>query len=90
MEGWLADRLNPAGRARAEVTVRYAAGGLRLEVVDDGQGPPATSGTAVPGHGQLGMYERVSVWGGSLTTGKRPGGGYRVAARLPYGNQDQQ
>jgi len=79
-----------AGPARAEVTVRYEVGALLLEVVDDGKGPPATSGTAVPGHGQLGMYERVSVWGGSLTTGKRPGGGYRVAARLPYGNQDQQ
>ena len=79
-----------AGPARAEVTVRYEVGALLLEVVDDGQGPPATSGTAVPGHGQLGMYERVSVWGGSLTTGKRPSGGYRVAARLPYGNQGQQ
>lgn len=49
-----------------------------------------TGGTAILGHGQLGMSERVSVWGGSLTTGKRLGGGYRVAARLPYGNQDQQ
>ncbi len=79
-----------AGQARAEVTVRYEVGALFVEVVDDGQGPAATSGAANLGHGQLGMLERVSVWGGSLTTGKRPGGGYRVAARLPYGNQDQQ
>lgn len=86
----LTNVLKHAGPARAEVTVRYESGALLLEVVDDGQGPPATSGTAVPGHGQLGMSERVSVWGGSLTTGKRPGGGYRVAARLPYDTQDRQ
>ncbi len=79
-----------AGQARAEVTVRYEPGVLVVEVVDDGKGPPLTTEGATPGHGQLGMNERVSVWGGSLTTGKRPGGGYRVAARLPYGNQDQQ
>ena len=86
----LTNVLKHAGPARAEVTVRYEVGALFVEVVDDGQGPPATSGTAILGHGQLGMSERVSVWGGSLTTGKRPGGGYRVAAHLPYGNQEQQ
>lgn len=78
-----------AGPARAEVTVRYEPGALFVEVVDDGQGPPLTTEGAPPGHGQLGMLERVSVWGGSLTTGKQPGGGYRVAARLPYGSADQ-
>jgi signal transduction histidine kinase len=75
-----------AGQARAEVVIRYERGTLVLEVLDDGHEPaPAVQHT---GHGQLGMRERVSVWGGSLSTGPRPAGGYRVAARLPYGDKD--
>jgi signal transduction histidine kinase len=75
-----------AGPARAEVIIRYEPSALVLEVLDDGQEPAPTGRHT--GHGQLGMRERVSVWGGSLTTGPRPAGGYRVAARLPYGDQD--
>jgi signal transduction histidine kinase len=30
------------------------------------------------------MRERVAVFGGEFTAGQRPGGGYRVAARIPY------
>jgi signal transduction histidine kinase len=78
-----------AGPAHADVTVRYEPGALVIEVVDDGRGSAATIERPTPGHGQLGMRERVSVWGGSLATGPRPGGGYCVAARLPYGNQDE-
>ena len=85
----LTNVLKHAGPARAEVTIRYQPGALILEVDDNGQGPPATTESAAPGHGQLGMRERVAVWGGSLTTGPGPRGGYRVTARLPYADQDE-
>jgi|SRR5579872_358290 len=35
------------------------------------------------GHGIVGMRERVSAFGGSLTAGPTPDGGFRVAAELP-------
>ena len=73
-----------AGPAHAQVTVRYQTDAVTIEVVDDGHPAAATRDRANPGHGQLGMRERVAVFGGSLTTGAPPDGGYRVTARLPY------
>jgi signal transduction histidine kinase len=56
---------------------------LCIEVVDNGRGASVPSSAA--GHGLMGMRERVAVWGGELTAGPRPGGGYRVRARIPFG-----
>jgi signal transduction histidine kinase len=54
---------------------------LRVEVTDDGVG-----GDSTPGNGIAGMRERAEALGGTLETGPRPGGGFRVAARLPVGS----
>jgi len=78
----LTNVLRHAGPATADVRVTYQPGAVVIEVVDDGQGPTAPAATG--GQGQIGMRERVAVWGGTLEAGPRSDGGYRVAARLPY------
>ena len=70
-----------AGRpVAATVRLGYAPDQLTVEVTDDGPGAEDTSGT---GSGLLGMAERAAALGGHLDAGPRPGGGFRVAARLP-------
>lgn len=74
-----------AGPACATVTVRRDDGALLIEVDDDGRGAPVPA--VATGHGHLGMGERVAVWGGVLSAGPGPTGGYRVTARLPFGGE---
>src|SRR5215211_5134535 len=70
-----------AGPASATVLVRYGKDNLTVQVDDNGKGPSATNTGA--GNGIRGMLERVAALGGELITGPRPGGGFRVQARLP-------
>jgi signal transduction histidine kinase len=79
-----------AGPASATVLVRYGPEDLTVQVDDDGRGPGAPGGGSGPtgtaagnGNGIRGMRERVAALGGELITGPRPGGGFRVQARLP-------
>jgi signal transduction histidine kinase len=76
----LTNALKHAGDAQAVVTVRYAADGVEVEVVDDGRGDGGGGGT---GHGLIGMRERVAVWGGELEARRREEGGFLVRATLP-------
>jgi signal transduction histidine kinase len=76
--------------SHVNVSVHHDAGALTVEVVDDGRGAAgriASNGSG-GGHGHIGMRERVELWGGELLVGPLPGGGYRVSARLPYGDED--
>jgi signal transduction histidine kinase len=84
----LTNVLRHAGPARARVEIEYRPGTVTVKVTDDGRGasaaPAPASASAGGGHGLLGMRERVSVFGGELTTGPQVGGGFRVTATLPY------
>ncbi|MFD3517153.1 sensor histidine kinase [Streptomyces sp. NPDC058657] len=62
------------------VTVTQRDEEIAVEVVDDGPGGGRTPGT---GYGLAGMRERVALLHGEFSAGARPGGGFRVAARLP-------
>jgi signal transduction histidine kinase len=72
-----------AGAASATVTIRYEPAAVVVEVDDDGRGPAAAAVDQQPGYGLAGMAERSAALGGSLEAGPRPGGGFRVTARLP-------
>jgi signal transduction histidine kinase len=71
-----------AGPARCIVRIHLTTDQVSVEVLDDGHG----AGTAEPGHGLIGMRERVSLYGGTLRAGTRPGGGYAVRATLTFGH----
>jgi signal transduction histidine kinase len=76
----LTNALKHAGDAHASVVLRYRDDALELEVADDGRGTPVTD---AGGRGLVGMRERIALFGGSLETGPRPGGGFSVRARIP-------
>jgi signal transduction histidine kinase len=63
------------------VSVRGTAEALRVEVGNGPGRPGAAAGG--PGHGLIGMRERSTLLGGTLSAGPEPGGGYRVTAELP-------
>jgi signal transduction histidine kinase len=72
------------------VRLDYGPRDLLITVSDDG--PPAASGPPVAppgpgsgsgGRGLIGLRERIAVYGGELDAGPRPGGGWRLAARIP-------
>jgi signal transduction histidine kinase len=74
-----------AGPARAQVVVGYRDQDVTVEVTDDGRGvvTSVSDGQAGTGHGLVGMRERVQAFGGDSQAGPCPGGGFRVAVRLP-------
>jgi signal transduction histidine kinase len=86
-----------AGPATATVRIAYGDRDLTVQVDDDGRGLESASGRqptdpdrqSRSGRGLVGMRERVAALGGELTTGPRPGGGFRVLARLPLDAEGQ-
>jgi signal transduction histidine kinase len=70
-----------AGPARATLRLVYGDNALVVQVEDNGRGAAAAASSG--GKGLMGMAERVAALGGSVESGPRPGGGFRVRGRLP-------
>jgi signal transduction histidine kinase len=68
-----------AGTGQCRVSISQQDGQLSIEVTDSGRGGSG-AGT---GYGITGMRERAALLGGDFSAGPRPGGGFRVTARLP-------
>lgn len=73
------------GGPTADVTLSYTDQDVSIEVTND-EAPSNNGGPHVvlPGHGLIGMKERVALYDGEFSAQRRPGGGFRVAARLPF------
>jgi signal transduction histidine kinase len=79
----LTNTIKHAGRpAHAAVRIGWQPDALLISVSDGGAAGPA-AGSAGTGHGLVGMRERAGLYGGELTAGPQPGGGFAVHARLP-------
>jgi signal transduction histidine kinase len=94
----LTNVMKHAGQAQTTVRLDYRPRDLLITVSDDGPPPesaPAPAAAAAGsragrrsepasgGRGLIGLRERIAVYGGELDAGPRPGGGWRLAARIP-------
>jgi signal transduction histidine kinase len=82
----LTNALKHARASHADVTIRYAADELEIEVRDDGEGGSTSDGL---GHGLVGIRERVKIYGGEMTARKADGGGFLLSTRLPIGGDQR-
>ncbi|MFC3384517.1 sensor histidine kinase [Couchioplanes azureus] len=78
----LTNAVRHAAASTVEVDIRCRGGDVMVTVEDDGT-KPVDPRAVRDGNGLLGMAERAAAVGGEVTAGPRPGGGFRVEARLP-------
>ena len=89
----LTNVIKHANQARSVVRIEYGPSELLIDVADDGRpssaaapgatGPGRSQPPGAGGRGLIGLRERIAIYGGDLDAGPRPGGGWRVRARIP-------
>jgi signal transduction histidine kinase len=79
----LTNTIKHAAGAGATVEIGFSGSWLEIAVTDTGavRDSPPVDGN---GRGLIGLRERLAVYGGRLTAGPTPAGGYRVTARVPW------
>ena len=80
----LTNALKHAHANHADVTVRYRPDEVEIEVRDNGEGVAKTDGL---GHGLVGVRERVKIYGGEMSAGTAPEGGFVLNTRLPVAEE---
>nr|WP_253907968.1 hypothetical protein [Arthrobacter sp. H20] len=70
--------------ARAAVALEWTPRGLNLAIDDDGRGAGTDPCSTGAEQGIKGMRERLRLYDGELTASAPVGGGYRIAAFIPY------
>ncbi|HHW82315.1 MAG TPA: sensor histidine kinase [Actinomycetales bacterium] len=78
----LTNSMKHAGpNAQVTVLLQWLHSALALEMTDDGRGAAAPSDGR--GQGLVGMRERAAIYGGTVSAGPRPGGGFQVKVLIP-------
>ena len=80
--------LKHAHAREAVVSLHYAPAELGIDVQDNGQGLAPGNGHH-PGHGLIGIRERVRLYDGEMTTSTPEGGGFLLRVRLPLSGRPQ-
>src|SRR5262249_7357073 len=79
----LTNALKHAPGRRTVVRVHYSPTQIDIDVTNEG--PSGAASLDGGGRGLAGIRERVGVFGGDLSAGRRPDGGFTVRARIPVG-----
>ncbi|MFJ1864890.1 sensor histidine kinase [Streptomyces sp. NPDC088097] len=79
----LTNVLKHAPTATATVSLAREQRSLRVRVTDTGPSRPQPETRDVPGHGLIGMRERATIYGGTVTAGARSHGGFEVDLVMP-------
>jgi signal transduction histidine kinase len=79
----LTNVVNHAGVCTTTVTVRREPDRIFARVENDAPPPGLAAHGDTHGHGLLGMRERANLYGGHVTAGPRPDGGFAVELVLP-------
>ncbi len=77
----LTNSVKHAGAGLVRIVVTYDAPSVTIDIADDGHTGDTPAG-AVVGHGLTGMRERAGMFGGDLTAGPDPSGGWRITTVL--------
>ncbi|MDX2547109.1 sensor histidine kinase [Streptomyces sp. WI04-05B] len=79
----LTNVMKHAPAANASVVVHFDEAAVRVRVADDGQAVPVATTVGPTGHGLIGMRERAGIYGGTVTAGPGPQGGFEVVLMVP-------
>jgi signal transduction histidine kinase len=82
----LTNVLKHASASEAVVALHYAPAELGIDIQDNGRGMAHGNGHH-PGHGLIGIRERVRLYDGEMTTSPNEGGGFLLRVRLPLSGQ---
>jgi signal transduction histidine kinase len=72
-----------AGPTRISVAIAYRPDAVTVDARDDGARRRLRPEARTAGHGLAGMRERAAVYGGAVSAGPDPAGGWHIHARLP-------
>ena len=78
----LTNALRHSGATEVTVSVRHEPDALQVQVRDNGRGLRRTKN---PGHGLVGVRERVALYDGTIDVSNDPAGGVALTAVLPTG-----